>query len=29
MITAIQPDVEAPISLQAENVSQGRFLNSR
>ena len=25
-ITAIQPDVEAPISLQAENVSQGRFL---
>ncbi len=27
-ITAIQPDVEAPISLQAENVSQGRFLQS-
>jgi ABC-type lipoprotein release transport system permease subunit len=26
MITALQPDVEAPISLQAENVSQGRFL---
>lgn len=26
-ITAIQPDVEAPISLQAENVSQGRFLS--
>ena len=25
-ITAIQPDVEAPISLQAESVSQGRFL---
>jgi len=25
-ITAIQPDVEAPISLQAENVAQGRFL---
>jgi ABC-type lipoprotein release transport system permease subunit len=25
-ITAIQPDVEAPISLQAENVTQGRFL---
>jgi ABC-type lipoprotein release transport system permease subunit len=25
-ITAIQPDIEAPISLQAENVSQGRFL---
>ena len=25
-ITAIQPEVEAPISLQAENVSQGRFL---
>ncbi len=27
-ITAIQPDVEAPISLQAENVSQGRFLKA-
>ena len=27
-ITAIQPDVEAPISLQAESVSQGRFLSS-
>jgi ABC-type lipoprotein release transport system permease subunit len=27
-ITAIQPDVEASISLQAENVSQGRFLKS-
>jgi len=26
MITAIEPDVEAPISLQAENISQGRFL---
>ena len=26
-ITAIQPDVEAPISLQAESVSQGRFLS--
>ena len=26
VITAIQPDVEAPISLQAANVSQGRFL---
>ena len=25
-ITAIQPDVEAPISMQAESVSQGRFL---
>jgi ABC-type lipoprotein release transport system permease subunit len=25
-ITAIEPDIEAPISLQAENVSQGRFL---
>jgi ABC-type lipoprotein release transport system permease subunit len=25
-VTAIQPDVEAPISMQAENVSQGRFL---
>ena len=25
-ITAIQPDVEAPLSLQAESVSQGRFL---
>jgi ABC-type lipoprotein release transport system permease subunit len=25
-ITAIQPDVEAPISLQAANVSQGRYL---
>lgn len=25
-ITAIQPDVEAPISLQAESVAQGRFL---
>src|SRR5512135_1642150 len=25
-ITAIQPAVEAPISLQAESVSQGRFL---
>jgi len=28
MITALQPDVEAPISLQAENVSQGRFLQA-
>ncbi|HTP11474.1 MAG TPA: FtsX-like permease family protein [Anaerolineae bacterium] len=28
MITALQPDVEAPISLQAENVSQGRFLKA-
>ncbi len=27
-ITAIQPDVEAKISLQAESVSQGRFLSS-
>jgi ABC-type lipoprotein release transport system permease subunit len=27
MITALQPEVEAPISLQAENVSQGRFLS--
>jgi ABC-type lipoprotein release transport system permease subunit len=27
-ITAIQPDVEAPISLQAESLSQGRFLQS-
>src|SRR5512143_1554900 len=27
-ITAIQPDVEAPISLQAENVAQGRFLKA-
>jgi ABC-type lipoprotein release transport system permease subunit len=26
-ITAIQPDVEAPISLQAANVSQGRYLS--
>lgn len=25
-ITAIEPAIEAPISLQAENVSQGRFL---
>jgi ABC-type lipoprotein release transport system permease subunit len=25
-ITAIQPDIEAPISMQAESVSQGRFL---
>jgi ABC-type lipoprotein release transport system permease subunit len=25
-ITAVQPDVEAPISMQAESVSQGRFL---
>jgi len=25
-ITAIEPDVEAPISLQAESVAQGRFL---
>jgi ABC-type lipoprotein release transport system permease subunit len=28
MITAIQPEVEASISLQAENVAQGRFLKS-
>jgi ABC-type lipoprotein release transport system permease subunit len=28
MITALQPEVEAPISLQAENVSQGRFLKA-
>src|SRR5512135_1017958 len=27
-ITAIQPDVEAPISLQAESLSQGRFLQA-
>jgi ABC-type lipoprotein release transport system permease subunit len=27
-ITAIQPDVEAKISLQAESVSQGRFLST-
>jgi ABC-type lipoprotein release transport system permease subunit len=27
-ITAIQPDVEGPISLQAENVTQGRFLST-
>jgi len=26
MITGIEPQVEAPISLQAENISQGRFL---
>ncbi len=26
MITALQPDIEAPISLQAEHVSLGRFL---
>lgn len=26
-ITAIQPEVEAPLSLQAENISQGRFLS--
>jgi ABC-type lipoprotein release transport system permease subunit len=26
VITAVEPDVEAPISLQAESVSQGRFL---
>ena len=25
-ITAVQPDVEAPISMQAESVAQGRFL---
>ena len=27
-ITAVQPDVEAPISMQAESVSQGRFLHA-
>jgi ABC-type lipoprotein release transport system permease subunit len=25
-ITAIEPEIEAPLSLQAENISQGRFL---
>ncbi|MBI5565058.1 MAG: ABC transporter permease [Chloroflexi bacterium] len=27
-ITALEPDIEAAISLQAENVSQGRFLST-
>ena len=27
-ITAIQPESEAPVSLVAENITQGRFLNS-
>jgi ABC-type lipoprotein release transport system permease subunit len=28
MITAIEPTVEAPLSLQAENIVQGRFLSA-
>src|SRR5512135_1455324 len=27
-ITAVEPEAEAPFSLQAENISQGRFLSS-